>query len=77
MALSVGFIGLGNRGNPMAANVLKNAFPMTVFDKNPRTMENLVQAGAKAAASAQQVVESAEGFSLIERLAAVAPARDG
>ena len=60
MAVSVGFIGLGNMGNPMAANVLKNGYPMTVFDKNPKTMENLVQAGAKAAASAKQVVESAE-----------------
>lgn len=60
MAVSAGFIGLGNMGNPMASNVLKNGFPMTVFDKNPQTMENLVQAGAKAAASAKQVVESAE-----------------
>lgn len=60
MALSVGFIGLGNMGNPMAANILKNGFPLTVFDKNAQTMENLVKAGAKAAASAQQVVENAE-----------------
>jgi len=60
MAVSVGFIGLGNMGNPMAANILKNGFPMTVFDTNPQTMENLVQAGAKAAASAKHVVESAE-----------------
>lgn len=60
MVVSVGFIGLGNMGNPMASNVLKNGFPLTVFDKNPKTMENLVQAGAKAAASAKQVVESAE-----------------
>lgn len=60
MAVPVGFIGLGNMGNPMASNVLKNGFPMTVFDKNPKTMENLVQAGAKAAASPKQVVESAE-----------------
>ena len=60
MAVSVGFIGLGNMGNPMAVNVLKNGFPMTVFDTNPQTMENLVHAGAKAAASAKQVVERAE-----------------
>ena len=60
MAVSVGFIGLGNMGNPMAVNVLKAGFPMTVFDKNPQTMENLVQGGAKAAASAKQVVGSAE-----------------
>ena len=47
MALSVGFIGVGNMGNPMAGNVLKTGFPMTVFDKNSKAMENLVQAGAK------------------------------
>jgi 3-hydroxyisobutyrate dehydrogenase len=42
MAVSTGFIGLGNMGNPMAVNVLKAGFPMTVFDLNPKTMENLV-----------------------------------
>ena len=60
MTVSVGFIGLGNMGNPMAVNVQKAGFPMTVFDLNPKTMENLVAAGARAAASARQVVESAE-----------------
>ena len=60
MAVTVGFIGLGNMGNPMAGNVLKGGFPMTVFDKNPKVMANLVQAGAKAAASAKQVAESVE-----------------
>ena len=60
MAVSVGFIGLGNMGNPMAVNVLEAGVPMTVFDRNPQTMENLVRSGAKAAASAKQVVESAE-----------------
>lgn len=60
MAVTVGFIGLGNMGNPMASNVLKNGFPMTVFDKNPKAMENLVKAGAKGAASAREVVESVE-----------------
>ena len=57
MAPSVGFIGVGNMGNPMAGNVLKTGFPMTVFDKNPGAMANLVQAGAQKAASAQEVVE--------------------
>lgn len=60
MVVSVGFVGLGNMGNPMAVNVLKAGFPMSVFDRNPRTMENLVGSGAKAAASAKQVVEGAE-----------------
>ena len=60
MTISVGFIGLGNMGNPMAVNVLKNGFPMTVFDRNAGAMENLVKAGARAAASAKEVAESAE-----------------
>jgi 3-hydroxyisobutyrate dehydrogenase len=60
MAISVGFIGLGNMGNPMAVNVVKAGFPMTVFDRNSKTMENLVASGARAAASARQVVERAE-----------------
>ncbi|HEX9419364.1 MAG TPA: NAD(P)-binding domain-containing protein, partial [Methylomirabilota bacterium] len=52
MALSVGFIGVGNMGNPMAGNVLKASFPMTVFDMNPKAMENLIEAGARRARSA-------------------------
>jgi 3-hydroxyisobutyrate dehydrogenase len=60
MAPSVGFIGVGNMGNPMAGNVLKGGFPMTVFDKSANAMANLVQAGAQKAASAQEVVERSE-----------------
>jgi 3-hydroxyisobutyrate dehydrogenase len=57
MTTSVGFIGVGNMGNPMASNVLKAGFPMTVFDLHPPAMANLVGAGAKGAASARDVVE--------------------
>jgi 3-hydroxyisobutyrate dehydrogenase len=60
MATSVGFIGVGNMGNPMASNVLKAGFPMIVYDKNAQAMENLLQAGARRAASAREVVEGSE-----------------
>jgi 3-hydroxyisobutyrate dehydrogenase len=60
MAISVGFIGVGNMGNPMAGNVLKGGFPFTVFDRNPAAMSNLVAAGARKAGSAQEVVEQSE-----------------
>src|SRR2546428_12843623 len=60
MAATVGFIGVGNMGNPMASNVLKASFAMTVFDTNPKAMENLIQAGAKRAGSPREVVESSE-----------------
>ena len=60
MATSVGFIGVGNMGNPMALNVLKTPFPMMVFDLSPQATENLVQAGARRAGSAREVVENSE-----------------
>jgi 3-hydroxyisobutyrate dehydrogenase len=60
MTVKVGFIGVGNMGNPMAENILKQSFPMTVFDLNPKAMENLIQGGAKRAASAQEVVDGSE-----------------
>jgi 3-hydroxyisobutyrate dehydrogenase-like beta-hydroxyacid dehydrogenase len=59
MAESVGFIGVGNMGNPMAGNVLKS-FPMVVFDLHAPAMANLVAAGAKAGASAHDVVDRCE-----------------
>lgn len=60
MTTSVGFIGLGNMGNPMAMNVLKKGFPLTVFDIASSTMKNLVDAGAKAASSAAEVLANCE-----------------
>ena len=60
MATSVGFIGVGNMGNPMAGNVLKGGFAMTVFDKSPKAMANLVEAGAHGAASVREVAERSE-----------------
>jgi 3-hydroxyisobutyrate dehydrogenase len=60
MAMSVGFIGVGNMGNPMAGNVLKAGFPMVVFDLSPQAMDNLVHAGARRAASAREVVERSQ-----------------
>src|SRR5262252_9422620 len=60
MAGSVGFIGVGNMGNPMAGNVLKAGFALTVFDRHAPAMENLVQAGARRGASAREIVEQCE-----------------
>jgi len=60
MTLAVGFIGLGNMGNPMAGNVLKQGYALTVFDKNPAAMANLVAAGTKAGTSATQVAQTCE-----------------
>ncbi len=56
MTTTVGFVGLGNMGNPMALNLLKKGYALTVFDLNRATMQNLVAEGAKGAASAAAAV---------------------
>ncbi|MBY0266245.1 MAG: NAD(P)-dependent oxidoreductase [Burkholderiales bacterium] len=49
---TIGFIGVGNMGNPMAANLLKGGFGVTVFDARPETAAAFVaQHGGRAAAS--------------------------
>ena len=48
MTATVGFIGVGNMGNPMAGNVLKSGFSMTVFDLHAPAMENLIAGGRQA-----------------------------
>lgn len=60
MTITVGFIGLGNMGNPMALNILKKGFALTVFDMNPKAMQNLIEAGAKGAPSAADAIADAD-----------------
>lgn len=58
--MKLGFIGVGNMGNPMAMNLIKKGFPLTVFDMNAEAMKNLVAAGAKGATSAAEAVAQAD-----------------
>ncbi|MBI3968004.1 MAG: NAD(P)-dependent oxidoreductase [Chloroflexi bacterium] len=58
--LRVGFIGTGNIGNPMAMNVLKAGFPLTVHDARRAATENLLSAGASWANSAAAVAEASD-----------------
>ncbi|WP_101757094.1 3-hydroxyisobutyrate dehydrogenase [Oceanicoccus sp. KOV_DT_Chl] len=48
----VAFIGLGNMGGPMAANLVKSGHQVCVFDLVPAAVKQLVDAGATSAASA-------------------------
>jgi 3-hydroxyisobutyrate dehydrogenase-like beta-hydroxyacid dehydrogenase len=43
---SIGFIGVGNMGNPMAANLIKAGYPISVFDRDAHKAKNLVALGA-------------------------------
>jgi 2-hydroxy-3-oxopropionate reductase len=48
--LKIGFVGLGIMGRPMAKNLLKAGYDLTVFDLNREAVADVVSAGAKAAA---------------------------
>lgn len=45
--MGVSFIGLGNMGAPMAANLLKGGVPLFVYNRTPNKADSLVKAGAK------------------------------
>lgn len=49
--LKIGLIGLGIMGKPMAKNMLKAGCDLTVNDLNEAAVEEVVQAGAKAASN--------------------------
>jgi 3-hydroxyisobutyrate dehydrogenase len=56
---TVGFIGLGNMGGPMAANLVKAGHTVTGYDLNPASLEALAKAGGKVANSAADAVKGA------------------
>ena len=48
--MHVGFVGTGNMGFPMAANVVKAGHRMTVYDARPEATSELERLGATRAA---------------------------
>ncbi len=57
---NIGFIGLGIMGCPMAKNLLKKGYSLTVYDIVPEKVDELVDAGAKAGSSNKDVAEKSE-----------------
>jgi 3-hydroxyisobutyrate dehydrogenase len=58
--MKIGFVGLGNMGAPMAHNLLKAGHTLTVFDLSESAVQQLVDAGAKAAGSPRAAVTDVE-----------------
>jgi 3-hydroxyisobutyrate dehydrogenase-like beta-hydroxyacid dehydrogenase len=58
--MKIAFIGLGNMGAPMAANLVKAGFDLNVHDVDRSKAEPLVQAGAQWAESIQAAVREAD-----------------
>lgn len=53
----IGFIGLGIMGKPMSRNLLKAGYELVVCDVNKPAVDEIVAAGAKAAATPKEVAE--------------------
>ena len=56
----IAFIGLGNMGGPMAANLVKGQHQVTAFDLSAAALDIAVEKGAAKAASAAEAVKGAE-----------------
>lgn len=59
---TIGFIGLGNMGGPMAINLAKAGHSVKAFDLSQEAVQKVVAEGAQAAASA---VEAAQGSEFV------------
>lgn len=57
---NIAFIGLGNMGAPMAENLLKAGYGLSVYDLSAEATARLQQAGAKVAESPKDAVQNAQ-----------------
>lgn len=60
MTLRLGYIGLGLMGKPIAINLLKAGFPLTVFNRSQAAVLDLSRMGAQPASSPRQVAEASD-----------------
>ena len=60
MTIRIGYIGLGLMGKPIASNLIAAGFELTVHNRSPEPVEELVKLGATRADSPQQVAAASE-----------------
>src|SRR5262249_54088709 len=59
-SMNCGFIGIGIMGRPMALNLMKAGFPMTVYNRTQKKCEPLVTQGARLAHSPAEVARRSD-----------------
>ena len=64
--MKIGFIGLGQMGSAMAANLLKAGHDVTVFNRSPEKLHPLIELGAHAATS---IADACRGELVVTMLA--------
>ena len=60
MAMTVGIVGIGAMGAPIAARIAKAGFPVVGFDIDPQRAKLLKECGGRLAASPGTVVAEAD-----------------
>lgn len=56
----IGWIGLGNMGIPMSMNLVKSGFQVNVYNRTRGKMETLIDVGAKASASIDELCKNSD-----------------
>ena len=60
MKPTIGFIGLGQMGAPIARKLADAGYPLVVWARTPSRLESFVEAGAEAASSPRELVDKAQ-----------------
>ncbi len=63
--MRIGFIGLGNMGGPMAANLLHSGHELRVWNRSPAGAAKLVGLGAVAVATAAEAFDAEVAFTML------------
>lgn len=56
----IGWIGLGNMGNPMVKNLLKANYDVTVYNRTKEKENELIKLGATSAANPKELIEKCD-----------------
>ena len=56
----IGFIGLGGMGKPMATNLIKKGYSLTVWNRTRYKMDDLLEMGAQGAESPKEVAQKSD-----------------
>ncbi|PLX82284.1 MAG: NAD(P)-dependent oxidoreductase [Desulfuromonas sp.] len=81
MIKEIGFVGLGTVGRHMAANLTKGDYNLTIYDRHPAEVAELVKLGATAAATPFEASKGKDMVIIIlpeqEEMQAVLPGAEG
>ena len=60
MSGTIGFVGVGDMGGPMARNLVKGGFDVLAYDIRSEALDGVTQSGVRAAGSVREIAAAAE-----------------